>query len=337
MFKIKQIPEDFIVREISNINVKDSGKYLYYKLTKKNYNTIDVISKIAKRLRIKEKKIGFAGSKDKNAVTEQVISFFMINKDNIDKIKIKDIKLEFIGYGDEPITLGDLQGNKFEIIVRNLDEKKLENINKEINLTVNYFDEQRFSKNNVAIGRYLVKKNFKEAAKLIDDEKVIKFLRNNKTNYVGSLQKLSKRILRFYVHAYQSFLWNEIVKRYLEKKFKVVKKVNYSQGEFVFVDSYKDIKLPLIGWGVEIENNESLEIVKKVMSEEKIDYKDFIIKQFPEISEEGELRDVFVEIKNLKINEFTEDELNLTKKKVKINFSLPKGSYATIIIKSIFG
>ncbi|PLW80428.1 tRNA pseudouridine(13) synthase TruD, partial [Candidatus Woesearchaeota archaeon] len=41
MYKLKQIPDDFIVEEINeDLELKDSGNYSTYKLTKKEYNTI---------------------------------------------------------------------------------------------------------------------------------------------------------------------------------------------------------------------------------------------------------------------------------------------------------
>jgi tRNA pseudouridine13 synthase len=328
MYIIKQLPEDFIVKEISNLKVKDSGKYSYYKLTKIKENILDVVSKLAKKLGIKTKDIGFAGSKDKNAVTEQVIS--------IKNGKKEIVGLRFIGYADKPITLGDLKGNKFEIVVRNLDGEEIE----KVDFVVNYFDEQRFSKNNVEIGKKLVKKKFENAAKLIDDKKCVESLKNNPNNFIGALQRVPLRMLKFYVHAYQSWLWNETVKKYLEEKCRIIKKVKYSQGEFVFVNSKKNVSIPLIGFSDEniknIKNKEIEKIIKDIMEEEKVTYNDFIIKQIPEISMEGELRKVFVDVMDLKIDEFEEDELHLGKKKVIISFSLGKGSYATMLIRKLF-
>ncbi|MEK6905375.1 MAG: tRNA pseudouridine(13) synthase TruD, partial [Nanoarchaeota archaeon] len=60
-----------------------------------------------------------------------------------------------------------------------------------------------------------------------------------------------------------------------------------------------------------------------------------IIKQIPELTLEGELRNVFIEVKDLKIGKKAKDELNLGKFKVKISFTLSKGSYATMAIKKI--
>src|SRR3989338_6162306 len=99
MCKIKQIPEDFIVKEINDIKFDDNGIYSYFLLKKRNYNTLRAIKIISEKLKIPEKNIGFAGSKDKNAVTEQIISIKNGNK-NIENIGFRDIELKVIGKGN---------------------------------------------------------------------------------------------------------------------------------------------------------------------------------------------------------------------------------------------
>src|SRR3989344_3550916 len=159
MYQLKQIPEDFVVTEVTSIVPQTQGKYLYFILRKRDRNTLDALTQIARVLGVREKDIGFAGSKDKQAVTEQLISIQGVVKERVLTIKLRDSSLEFLGYGSEPISLGDLQGNKFEIIVRNLEQVEI----KPVAYVENYFDEQRFSKNNAEIGKYLVLKKFKEA------------------------------------------------------------------------------------------------------------------------------------------------------------------------------
>ena len=51
---------------------------------------------------------------------------------------------------------------------------------------------------------------------------------------------------------------------------------------------------------------------------------------------EGKTRNVFVDVSNLEIGQFENDELNYGMKKIKIKFGLPKGSYATMLIKKLF-
>lgn len=313
MYTIKAKPEDFIVQEKSNVKISE-GRYSYFKLTKKNRNTLDVVKELAKILNVKEKEIGFAGSKDKHAVTEQLISILNVKKEKVLKTNIENASFEFVGHGDKPISLGDLEGNYFEIVISDYEGEITPT-----NFCENYFDEQRFSKNNAKIGKHLIKKEFKEACDLIDNEKINRFLQQHQSDFIGALKKVPLRLLRMYVNSYQSYLWNEVVTKILSEK-NVLKEVNYSLGKFVFVKKREYLQIPLIGFGS--KEHETSEI-KTLMIKENIKYKDFIIKQIPQLTLEGELRDVFIDVKNFKI------EGN------KVSFFLPKGSYATMVVRKV--
>lgn len=301
MYKIKQLPEDFVVNEVLDLNLKENGQYSYYELSKTNFNTVTAVSKIAEYWKFKSKFINFAGTKDKIAVTTQFISISRGPQKNID---LKDIKVKYLGKGDDRLNLGTLQGNNFEITVRNILK-----LPKSIDRIKNYFDVQRFGikKNNHIIGKCIVKKEFKEAVELIDDHKLKIHLENHINDYVGALKKIPKKIVLLYINAYQSYLWNDMAKNSKEKK------------------------LPLIGF-----NTDETDKVIEVLEREGITSRDFIIRQIPELSQEGVIRDVYVYVKNLEINKLVDDELNPGKKKVLIKFYLQKGSYATQVIKQMF-
>ncbi|MBD3361242.1 tRNA pseudouridine(13) synthase TruD [Candidatus Woesearchaeota archaeon] len=305
MYKLKQQPDDFNVEEVSNIKIDETGKYTYFSVKKKNYTTLRAVEAIASKLNILPKKIGFAGNKDKKAITTQLFSAEKISKSRLEGIKLKDIEITFKGKGDVPICLGDLEGNSFEIVIRNINSKP--KMKKEF---INYFGEQRFSKNNAQIGKSIVKKDFKTAVELISEgdgiieKKIKKFLSKNPKNYVGALRTIPKKILSLYVHAYQSLLWN--------------KQAEISSEEYV----------PIIGFDTNIDS--------KIIKQEKINCRDFIIKQIPSLSSEGGKRKRIVNAANVSISELEDDELNKSKKKVLIKFTLPKGSYATEFVKNLF-
>jgi len=213
MYTIKQLPEDFIVKEVSNVRIGEKGPFSYYLLKKRNRNTMDAVNLLSKKLRINKKFIGFAGNKDKKAVTEQIIS---IKKCNIKNLKQKDLEITLLGKGDERINLGDLEGNEFIITVRNLEKERELKINK----IINYFDEQRFGKdsNNIRIGKALIKKDFKKAIELVDNREINEYLKKNKNDFVNALRIVNTKLLRLYVHSYQSYLWNIAVEQAMKNK-----------------------------------------------------------------------------------------------------------------------
>ena len=161
MYKIKQKPEDFIVKEINELKFDEKGQYSYYLLKKRNYNTVDAIKKICDKWKIRKKYVNFAGTKDKVAVTEQYIS---ISRGPSKELILKDLELKFLGKGKERLNLGSLKGNKFEIVVRNIEKKP-----RPVKKVINYFDEQRFGrdKNNHIIGKHILKGDYKKACELI--------------------------------------------------------------------------------------------------------------------------------------------------------------------------
>jgi len=315
-YAIKTIPEDFYVKEIINLKIEEKGSFAYCLLKKIGFPTIEAVEFISKKLNIPRKNINFAGTKDKKAVTEQAVSIRNWQGKDFDFGKIK---LEFLGYGNEPVNLGSNEGNYFEIIIRNIEKRP-----KERKWLINYFDDQRFSENNVDVGRAIVKRDFRKAAEILRNETVI-----NGNDFIGALRIIDKKILTLYVNAYQSYLWNKCVSRIFEKQEN--RKIGYSLGELVIPDKKpKQSKYPLIGFGTGEDD------IKEILEEEKITPREFIIREIPELSSEGTLRNVVVEVKDLKIGDLESDELNKGKKKIKICFTLPKGCYATMFLKQLF-
>ncbi len=337
MYIIKQIPEDFIVKEIPDIKISKEGNYAYFKLKKRSYTTEKAVSAVAKALNAERKHIGYSGSKDKNAVTEQVISVY---RPKNKEIKLNDIETEYLGRGNEPVSLGGHKGNEFIITVRGL-EKQIKIKNKKIQFP-NYFDEQRFSRNNLIVGRHLLKKDFREAVKAILDystkkgiseKKIEDHIKKKPNDHIGAISILPRKTRMMYIHAFQSFVFNEALSRTIEKNTTQYKKVKYSLGSFLFpCNEMQNKTLSLPGFGSEISPGS---IASEILKEQKISLRDFIIKQIPGLSSEGDKREMFSYADDINA-EYHNDELNKGRNKCIISFTLQKGSYATILIKKIF-
>ncbi|PIN80348.1 hypothetical protein COV16_00995 [Candidatus Woesearchaeota archaeon CG10_big_fil_rev_8_21_14_0_10_34_8] len=308
--KLKSQPSDFIVEEISNLNFNDSGKYCYYKLKKTNLDTLSAVQRIANEFKINKKYINIAGTKDKVAVTTQFIS---ISKGPENGFKNEQINLEFLGHGNERLNLGMLKGNKFTIIVRDIAKKEMECFerNKDDAVFVNYYDGQRFGvkKNNHIVGRLIVKRDFEKAVKeLLKSEHypnnlIKKHIEKHKTDFIGALRSVPKRVLLMYVHAYQSYLWN-----------KTAEKMNKEQQD-----------VSLIGFDIEDRND----VIDEIMKEEEITERDFLIKEMPELCAAGGKRKLLMDVKDFKYEKLDDSA-------IKLEFSLGKGSYATMVVKILF-
>ena len=326
MYVIKHVPEDFVVSEILDLDAikSENGNYSLFNLKKRTIDTFSLISKISKKLSIEKKHIGYCGIKDKKAITEQHISIPIKYKNKATSLDFSNLgfELNHISEISSKLNIGDNIGNEFSIVVRNLDNEDFPVLKSNKFLVPNYYGDQRFSTMNIEIGRNLVKKDFKSAIELIERDSefsgiVSEFLQINKNDFIGALSKIPKERLIFYIHSYQSYMWNEAVEILLSDD-----------------DWPSQQKIPTLGFSTMLFG-EIRDAYSGIISKEKINMRDFIIRELPFLSMDGTERDLYMDVKNFKYF-FDKDEFFENKKKCKLEFELGKGSYATELIKYIF-
>jgi tRNA pseudouridine13 synthase len=170
--KLRVDPSDFVVEEIPLIKKGGSrGPYLICRLTKTNWELQHAIKEIAKRLGISHRRIGWAGTKDRNAITRQLISLYNITADQVSEIRLKDITLEPVGQSNEALSLGDLQGNRFDITIRDCQPADLETRVRATSETIcravpNYFGLQRFGATRPVthlVGEWILRGDYEKA------------------------------------------------------------------------------------------------------------------------------------------------------------------------------
>ncbi|MBS3146347.1 tRNA pseudouridine(13) synthase TruD [Candidatus Woesearchaeota archaeon] len=320
MFKIKTLHQDFIVKEKIQDDFLENGRYSYFIIKKIGINTLDAVKSISYKLKIPLKNIGYSGLKDKNAIAYQYISIDNVPPKQVIKLNFENLDSEFVGYKNKPLSIGNLISNDFKITVRNLDKEY-----KKIKFIENYFDEQRFSADNVRIGRAIIKRDFSTLKNYFN----LQSLSN-----LNFLKAQDMKVLRLYISAYQSYLWNCVAADYL-KKYDDFHELNYSLGTFIFLKKkVRNIDIPLINFDSKFYNKRIEQIYKSLLSKEQISINDFLTRDFPELINESDSRKLIIDL-NIH-SEFMKDEVNLGKFKQILEFELPKGSYATIAIKKMF-
>lgn len=146
--------EDFQVRELTDRKLKEEGPHLYLKIEKVGTNTHWLARKLANHAKLDLKDIGYAGLKDRYAVTQQWFSLPIKNKEpDLTHLFEKDeFRLIQKGYYGVKLKRGSLGGNAFKITLRNV-QGNTQAINQRLELirtrgVPNYFGEQRFGHNN---------------------------------------------------------------------------------------------------------------------------------------------------------------------------------------------
>ncbi|MFT7111356.1 MAG: tRNA pseudouridine13 synthase [Psychrobacter glaciei] len=150
----KSLEEDFSVSEVTNRELTETGPHLYLYIEKKGSNTHWLARQLANHAKIDLKDVGYAGLKDRHAVTRQWFSLPIKNKEpDLTHLFNKDeFTLIEKGFYGVKLKRGALGGNQFRLVIRDVQgiksdiEERLELIKN--NGVPNYFGQQRFGNNN---------------------------------------------------------------------------------------------------------------------------------------------------------------------------------------------
>jgi len=153
---IRARPEDFRVVENIGYAPSGDGEHLWLEIEKRRMNTVDVAARLARLAEVPVRSVGFGGLKDRNAVTRQPFSIQLPGREDPD----------WSGWSNEGMSIlqatrhhrkiqrGRLAGNRFELVVRELEGDRAEleeRLRRVAELGVpNGFGEQRFGGNNIA-------------------------------------------------------------------------------------------------------------------------------------------------------------------------------------------
>src|SRR5213593_4348623 len=167
---LKATAEDFVVEEISSPPATAvDGRYTIASLRVRNWETNRLVRELARALHISRRRIGFAGTKDKRALTTQLFSFENVPPEAIKALRIKDIEVLDLSRSDRPLEIGDLAGNRFRIVLPDLAIPIAEDTARQIRSFggfPNFFGLQRFGSVRPIthlVGRHIVRGEFKEA------------------------------------------------------------------------------------------------------------------------------------------------------------------------------
>ncbi len=187
---------DFTVEEIPLYDFTGEGEHLVLKIRKKDMTTWEMLDVLSNHMGIRRRDMGYAGLKDKHAMTIQYVSVLGTHQEKLntfthDKIKILDIVRH-----NNKIRVGHLKGNRFGIRLKKVlgvQKDKLDSVLKWIkkNGVPNYFGNQRFGT---------------DGDNWIDGKKLIE----------GQLKIRDKKTKEFLMGSYQSYLFNRWLSKRME-------------------------------------------------------------------------------------------------------------------------
>ncbi len=272
------------------------------------------------------------------------------------------------------ITLRDIPEDRTERLEQNLLKVSREGI-------PNYFDDQRFGSfdpKSGFIAEKIIKRHYNGALKIYlthvhpgdraEEKKRKRFfyehwgdwksclkkaktsferlcfqsLLRNERAFLPLLQRIPREEMSLFFSAYQSYLWNEVLRR-LIKRFSVETKTHRGiAGDYVFYtvisgesfDYLKNLSIPTVASRMGFQDELTELITQEILKEHGIKRPSFNLRSIRQARFTSFQRMSIVLPENLVWN-FHKDRIYRDKISLHLDFVLPRGSYATMVIKRI--
>ena len=119
---LKRLNEDFIVTELPLQLPSGEGEHIWLDVEKNGANTAFVAQQLAEAAGVQEWDVGYAGLKDRYAMTRQWFSIYRPKGEALDLTRLQHPEFKVLGQSRHVKKLrpGDLQGNRFRIVLRDV-------------------------------------------------------------------------------------------------------------------------------------------------------------------------------------------------------------------------
>ena len=387
--KLRRLPEDFQVEELSDIAVS-TGPFALYRLTKKSIGTPEAINAVVERWKVHRKRVSFGGLKDRHAVT---IQYLTIHGGPRKALRRNSMELEYLGQIPAPFTPADFHSNRFHLVMRDMQDAEVEKAQTAIGHVQqaglpNYFDDQRFGSLGEsgdwiarawclgdwerALWLALADPHVNDSASEKRQKQILRELwgqwsecqqrlsnsprrsivthllesvkAGRQPDFRGAIARINVDLRGLYLSAYQSALWNRWLTRFIEAHCGVSELASFDllSGRGVFPLTMSTETTAMLN-GTELllpcargDRPEGLlgELLDTVLNEQHIELRELRVKYPRDSFFSKGLRRILIRPAALS-SSVEDDELHDGRRKLKLSFELPRGSYATILVKRL--
>ena len=397
--RLRLFPEDFYVEELSLPPPRvDDGRYVAIRARIRNWETNRLVREIARSMGISRHRIGFAGTKDKRGVKVQFITV-LASMEQVLAISLGDMEIMEAYPTDRPLELGQLLGNRFDIVLRGAAKDSvpgaLAAVSGELEMAggfPNFFGIQRFGAlrpvthiagerivrgdlqgavmaylgrpmeaesepTRLARARLEREMDFAAAAdyfprQLGFERSMIHHLQSRPGDWAGALRQLPPNLLMMFVHAYQSAIFNRVLSQRIKAGIPLKEPVlgdivlpvdelgRPDHDHHVLVEAHNlgrvqqkaragkaHVSGVLFGLESSFGSGPMGEIERAAVEQEHLGPRDFLVPDLPEASSKGTRRELLVR--------FAPGEPQIIREgdAVRFRFSLPRGCYATALLR----
>ena len=150
--RMRVAPEDFLVEELPAFGASGAGEHLLLTIEKRGMTTASAARRIAQWAGVDESAIGYAGLKDRHAVTRQRFTAWLPKKvaPDLDALQSEELRVLDHAWHARKLPRGALAGNRFVLVLRDVQGER-DAIEARLRAIAaqgvpNYFGEQRFGR-----------------------------------------------------------------------------------------------------------------------------------------------------------------------------------------------
>ncbi|MEM9729929.1 MAG: tRNA pseudouridine(13) synthase TruD [Myxococcota bacterium] len=149
--KFRSVPEDFVVDEIPAYEASGQGDHVFCLLEKRGLTTRTAVRRVCEAVGADHNQTGTAGLKDRNAVTRQWISVFGVDVERLAGLALEGVTILEARRHETKLRTGHLRGNRFRIRLREIDSAGIQRAREVLHEIEsvglpNFYGEQRFGR-----------------------------------------------------------------------------------------------------------------------------------------------------------------------------------------------
>ncbi|MDH7512029.1 MAG: tRNA pseudouridine(13) synthase TruD [Clostridiales bacterium] len=379
---IKAKPEDFVVEERANLRLQPRGQHRVYLLKKSHWNTLDLIRFLSHSLSLPLDKFSYGGKKDRHGLTHQFIAiqdqadfsregkdFALESRGFMDRPMSPDL----ITGNAFTVTIRD-----FEDLIPV--EKNVEEVKK--TGFPNFFDDQRFRSYDPERGffaekilrrhwngalqvfltstgaedgkkererREAIYRDWKNWRACLDhainplEKKIFSFLNNHPKGFFRALHLIPAEEVSMFFSAFQSHLWNEVLRRVIKLKIGDVEEIMGTEGSYLFwtkldedlLSYLNSLEIPTAAVKTDFSDAFTRSLNEEILREKNLQPSFFRTKALRKVYFRSFRRKALLIPDDLRVIAEGEDEFHPDRKKLTLSFFLPRGAYGTMLIKRI--
>jgi tRNA pseudouridine13 synthase len=120
--RIRARPEEFRVDELPLYAPSGEGEHTFVRVEKAGRTTEDVARELARAVGVAPRDVGYAGRKDREALTTQWFSVPRLDPEAAQRLALAGARVLEAARHPHKLRTGDLRGNRFAILVRDVDD-----------------------------------------------------------------------------------------------------------------------------------------------------------------------------------------------------------------------